>query len=1847
MKRKIISLLLCLLVLTLAFASCDKLGKKVESIAVVEGTLATELEVGDTLNTDGLKITVTYSDGSTEEVGKDKLEIGTLDTATAGEKELTITYEGVSVTVTVTVKEKASQEVTLTGIKIVSGSYPSSVNVGATYEAPDLQVEALYSDGSKKPVKASDLEIILPSTTASGDAELTVKYGGFTDKVTVKVNGATRITVVAGTLASEIFVGGNFDTSRLQVTVTLSDGTQVIVPGPELTLGTIDTTKIGDQKLSISYLGYTYEHTVKVIGVTGIKVNAGSVATSVKVFGTLDISNVTAKAIYSNGIERPLASAELTVEPFDTTTAGEKELVVKYGDLVDKVTVNVIGVKSISVVRGTLVSEILKGEAIDISALKINVTFTDNTTDVVSVEKLNVTVPSTNEAGEKNVEIKYLDGTYNAKVNVYYLASIKVTEGSVATSVKVFGTLDTSKVTAKAIYSNGTEKPLTTAELTVGAVDLTTAGEKELVVAYGALTDKVTVTVIGVKTLTIAEGTLAGEVLVDGVLDLSKVRATVEFTDGTTDVLEANELTLGAFSTAEAGDKKLTVTYLDKTVEADVKVCGVASIRVENAPLSFTAGEKPDFSKIKVYAVYSDTNKTEVLLTKDYTTNVDSIEINTEGDKTVTVTYNGELGNFTADVIVSTTPPVVTSISFDKITTIFKIGENTNIASLVTIKVTYSNGATVNKTNADEGVTVSEVSTAVAGSYPLTATYTEGGVTKTATATVKVLPVASFTVTGMPTLVNKGEALDTSKVKIEVTYSDGTNTVKEILTEGFTVSTLDTTAGGDKTVTVSFGGKTVDCNVHVKALSKIEIVSRLPEYVLYGHAITLSGDITVKLTYTNGTVEKTKTDLGDALTVTYGNTNVAEKYAKVSVSYTENGQTVTDEKDVEILPITEIKVNGMPTMINKGETLDLTGVTVTVVYSNGTVTENDVIDITDATVNALDTTTGGDKSVTVTYSGKEAVCPIHVKAVSGITFLAGSFPEPVRNKYTVDTSSVTVEISYTDGSKVQKKYVELGNALTLTGLNVDVATNVYTATVTAAYEGFTATATVTVLQIAYKSENVDGVAQSVPNISALNGTVPSSVALNATLPLDQIKLTVVYTDGNGNEYTYLIPTTDPNLTLSSIDTSSVGEKALIFDYLGLKTSIRIIVKGIQQISIVDGTVQTTIKKGQEFDTSELKIMVQYTDGTYIYVDTTNVYLSLSDNVNINTAGDYKLTATYQGVSCELKITVKDISTGSGVSTIFGTSLPSNLTARESYKNNFKDSTQIYVVGDDNPYIFRLTLLMLDENYELVDTSAGYTSVSKVYLVENGTETEVGAEYVGINELTNAFDFTEAAVGKTFKIVSAPAEAPTMTQSQTVKVVNAYNIYSAKELNIVNNYDYDLNGSEGEGWISKLNAANKLLSENGITRPDNLRGIVFHGNINIKPEDLPQEYYYTYKGKDGTTKTELLDCNSMYYWFVTPENPTFDIYGNYYSLYSYNLPCVIEGGVLNNTDNFSNSELFKFSPNHSLVYNHPDFVIDPYSANVQNLAMRDNDPNSNDQSASDRHMRGLIAFKPMMLNFNVTNTNIDAYYLSLCTDGDNTAVNLNKVKFYNAWQGHLFLWNRNLVSYWNDLDNSAPLPTHQRGKITITDSLVAKCGGPVILSQTPDIGYASQSDSGTDVIVDDKSEMYSYVTGQEAWFVAVGQTGMAGQILAMNQLISGTAAAQGITAGYTSSDKIQGVSTMNLIMVVMGAGLTIGGNDDYDGSFTKGGVTALQMNDGMNPVVDQFLSMTGGQAPVFQSSAGSGTTLGTCFSDGANGIFTGVNADGSYAFATKDSGCFDGDYITLYYLGMGVLLEYYN
>lgn len=1541
MKKKLLFLFVLVFALALVFTSCFKGNKKIEALEIVQGTLKYEYTLNETPDFSAVKVNVKYNDGSSKEVGGSDLKFE-LDTKSLGKKDLTITYEDFSIKVGVTIVGASGggqggttptpEAPKVTAIQINKEKVPTTLLKGATLDTSVLEIFATYSDNTVKTIPLSSVTVGTIDTSTAGKKTLTVKFSDtITASVEIEVIDIKSMAVVADSIPAKIMKGQTLDTTGAKLSVTYSNNTTEIIEAASLTIGTIDTATHGDKTLAITYRGVTVNYNVHVKGAVSLSILSGSIPTSVKLGGTLDLTGLKVSVKYSDNSEETIANNLLTIKNISTDTVGDKVFEVEYDGLEAERSVNVVGVKSMTVVTGTLVDKIIIGEAHTLANVKVNVTFTDDTTAVLGYADLSVT----------------------------------------------------------------------------GAVDNTVA----------------------------------------------------------------NVYTI-------------TFKHLDGTVAFPVNVYGVTGITVdaEDGATTLPAGEAPDLTKFKVYAVYGEGFKS-VLLSDGYTNNASEIDWNKEEDKTLTFTYQG----FEKSVTISSTAPVLESIA----------------------------------------------------------------------------------ITACPN-VYVGKAFDKTLVVVTAYY--GNNTQKTVAA---TIGDIDTATAGAATVTASFDGKTAT-------------------------------------------------------------------------------------KEINIIGVKSIAVNGVPALVNVNEPLDLTNLTVTVTYTND---DTEVI-TTGFEQSSFDTSSGGDKTFTVTYQGVSKSVNVHVKAVASISFVGGSFDSDIKLAHPISTANAKIRIVYTDGSEEIMTYV--GNESKIT-LNLPETALAGAKTITATYGGAEATASVYVLNVGY--------------ITMVVGSVANKVDVGTNLNINNIQVMAHYYKEFHNKPDTDIPDgLNPNICMSAIvgkdylqilktvDTSKVGDQAVVLTYKGMlydantdayynydvlsvgtmlpiQTSQNVHVRDIKQIFVNDAP--SVIKQGKELDVNEIKITVIYTnDDMEENIGVGNGLIV--GHIDTSTSGEKTVTLSYKNKTLEIKINVIDQS-GSGITV--GVALPDSITAREGYKKNFRgNSYEYYIVGSANPYKLPLTIIQLNDKGEIVEPTGGYESVSWVYLGEGESKTllegDALATYVTINngENQNSFHFKGEAEGKVFTIKTAPADSPNMTKEHVVKVVDGYNVYDAKELNLITNKDDEFTRPD-TSTFSQLDVVNTFLGNNGIVRPSRLAGMVIHGNLNITENDLPDEYIEEYlPGKKG-----LYDFLSIFNHQVGAyeeerlpggeNNPdSFYIYGNYYTISTYSIPSVAENGYLGNSDSVSNSQLFRFTVSDKVVYS-GSFNSDAYTTNVYNLALRDNDPNSNDQTASERHMRGLIGVKTRLHNINYVQSNITAYFISFMTDGDHQTVNLNLVDFYNAWQNHLFTFGDNFIEN-NDQAPGTTAP-HKPTTVNITNSRLAKCGGPVIIMQNKiynDDGkfLARNVNSRTYVVTDEASELYSYVTGQEAWFIAYGMTQLATQIMALDQPIVLTsqylsqAMQQNITSSFTTDAKISNVATMNLVVLNMQAGIALGKTDDIDGKFIVGDKTVMNMDDGENLTVNMHPALNA--APLFQSSGADKVA----YFDGSGLVGDGTNPE-----------FYTGDYITLYYMGVAIVLEFYN
>ena len=726
--------------------------------------------------------------------------------------------------------------------------------------------------------------------------------------------------------------------------------------------------------------------------------------------------------------------------------------------------------------------------------------------------------------------------------------------------------------------------------------------------------------------------------------------------------------------------------------------------------------------------------------------------------------------------------------------------------------------------------------------------------------------------------------------------------------------------------------------------------------------------------------------------------------------------------------------------------------------------------------------------------------------------------------------------------------------------------------ITVTYQGMSVTATVAVIMP--KVTNIVIVSAPI----GIQNEAYRFDAVNVVLTLENNE-TVPDTLENLVDYG-IIPTLDVTTAGNNVLTLTTKE--------GVAFTSTVTVYEIEKIVIDTTGFKTMIQTGTSFSTDELTRVFVYLKGVQEPQVRTVEQSAFTHDVQVGTKGKYTLTAVYLNVTSEpVQITVTDqnfVITGAG----YADSI--NAWNNKTYSDKYLDSGYAYAVGDDNPFKFEINFKLFDVINQ-VPGSGGlvYEGLSTVTL--DGVA--VGEKYVLIDEVAHTFDFTEAAVGKTFVITTAHKDYPEYQKTFTVNVVDAYNVTSAIELNLLTNYNISI-GNSGKNMMQLLYpflASNNVAGIQNMTYEqytafaDSINGIVIHNNLILNTSDFPTEYFFT----TASGEKYLWDHQSVFYRVfreiklekgVAPE--VFNLYGNYFTIVSNNIPIVAPKGTVdkngvttNNGDELSSSDLIRINTSDTIrteAAKANKYYAENYQFNVYALGIHDNDPSVPVQSelAQIRSKLGIIGFKVAHATYNFNAVNAEAYFNTLMAEYDDLIVNLDYCTFYNAWNNHISTWATNQLDM-NSSDNfdGSVHEGYQPIIVNVTNSFVAKSGGPVIMSfnKNPEQAYNKQAGSRSVIDIDENTTIFSYVTGEEAWFVAYGATKIMNLAESWNSLYE----AQKTKSSFMVT--INGKKYFNMIYLNMDGDFNpatgVGATSNVDGSISIAENKKVDMDDSTN------------------------------------------------------------------------------
>lgn len=1247
----------------------------------------TEYKYQEPLDITGGKITVSKGSG-TQDIEVTEGMVSGYDKTTLGKQTITITYGGQTVTYEVTVKDY------VTGIivtpSVVTGKYNDELS--KLINDNNITYVVTYAKaGARTPVVLTESMVTGYSKTSVAEQNLTITYTDndidsatngqiFTAPLKITLNNATiSISMKQQPSKTEYGYGDTIDLSGGKITVTKENGDteEKVLTDSEVTVTEIDGSSIdlskvtfGDdntttKNLKVTYDGKETSFTIKVINkVTKINMHT-TPKTNYNVNDTLDLTTdgttpgeilVTRQTGVAEVVK--LTDSRVNVTGFDSS--------VEHTNLPLTVTFTENGVNQKATynvdVKDTVTSVTLKvvpnkteykyNEELDVTGGKIEITKGSGTT-TINLDSSMVSGYDKTTLGERTLTITYGGQTTTYKVNVKdYVIGISVNPTSVTGKYndKVSKLISDNNITYTVTYAKGgAQSPSALTEDMITGYDKTKTSKQSLTITY-------------------------------------KDQDTNSYTNGqsftaTLDVTLSNKIT-GITITAPTTNKynhgdslnlaggEIELTYADGTTRTE-PITSAKITEVDGSTLNMS----PNASEYGADYTLSKTLKIEY--TKDGITG--------------TVNYPITIVNDVKSIDIHTTPT--------------KVSYNVNETLDVTdgeIKVTRATGTPEIIPMTNQMVTNFD-STKENTALKLNVEYTENGVTKTTDYTVSVKDsVKKITLNTTPKTDYKyNDEIDVSTGVITVESGSGTKDIQ--VTESM-ITGYDKTQLGEQEITITYGGQTVTYKVTVKDyVTGITVTPNTVTGKYNDELSKLINDnnITYTVTYAKAGA-KTPVVLAESIVAGYNKTNIAEQ--NLTVTYTDNdvdsatnGQAFTATLKITLNDnIESMEILSTPKQNYKyGEPLDITGGTIEVVKSSGT----QIIPITESMVKELDgsefdSTKLGTRNLNVTYGGITKTYEVTVSDyVVGIILTP-----PTKTKYQYGES-----LDLTEGT-VQKIMASnaVTTAVALTDSSVNVSAfnpnQIGTQVINVTYEGFTKNFGVIVEdsiqsieiktkpKVSYKygeeldvtggeinvirSSGVTTVAITKSMVSGYNPEILGNQELTVTYEGKQAKYTVnvqdyikdivivkpnklIYKlnetkDLTGGQVqaimasgtaTSPVAMTDSQVVVTGYNTTSVGVKTITVQYKEFIKTFDITVEDNLSGMIIK-TLPTKLdyKYGESLDLTGGTIEVTKESGAKEIINMTS---SMVSGYNSKTIGNQILTVTYEGITQQFSVNVKD------------------------------------------------------------------------------------------------------------------------------------------------------------------------------------------------------------------------------------------------------------------------------------------------------------------------------------------------------------------------------------------------------------------------------------------------------------------------------------------------------------------------------------------------------------------------------------------------------------------------------
>lgn len=705
-------------------------------------------------------------------------------------------------------------DITLASISVSKMPDKTTYYQKELFDKTGLEISGTASTGET--INVTDYELSGFDSSSAGTKTITVTSGNAsaTFEVTVLAESLTGISITTMPSKTKYHINGEFEPSGISVSASTNDGNTVTLNPDQLTYSGFDSSSPGTKAITASYNGMTSSFDITIM----VPVSIRAQRYSGTAYFVGDTSNTTVSyinATYSDGITDSNIKSGYTITQADTSTAGEKSAIVDYFGVTTEIVVKVLD--SYNVQAGTPNLEDVT-ITLDLDTGVMNITGTgefipyyqlQDAPDTLGqkIKTLNIgngitKIPDGAFSNISNLEYISFSNTLTEIGNGNFTGNSKITTLVFPESLKKIGSSDFSGLSnlQEVTFSEGLETisggAFNNCPLVKNLV-LPTTLTSMTNSFYNSVLETL---VMGGESVTISEG---GR----GISNMSAKNMTIR--GGTIGYSAFREKTI--IETVVLGEAvKWNGSYQFQNCT------NLTSVSVGEGITSIPNGCFSDCSKLKT--VYIGKNVKTIGSGGFSGTSGVNIRINKVKNSISGSPWAAT--NATVDWLVKATKIEIISLP-TKLK--YKNGESFDSSGLV-VTATYSDGTVQETTD----YTLSSPDMSSAGTKTVTITYGD----QTATFDIEVIAISKIEITTLPNKLEyrKNETLDTTGLVVSTVWTDGS---KEVLADGYTVSDLDSTETGEKTITVTYQDFTATFTVEVVADASGIRIPHYPTKIYY------------------------------------------------------------------------------------------------------------------------------------------------------------------------------------------------------------------------------------------------------------------------------------------------------------------------------------------------------------------------------------------------------------------------------------------------------------------------------------------------------------------------------------------------------------------------------------------------------------------------------------------------------------------------------------------------------------------------------------------------------------------------------------------------------------------------------------------------------------------------------------------------------------------------------------------------------------------------------------------------------------------------------------------------------